>query len=234
MTRSGASRLRIWAIGWIKSIAVALVVWFALSTFVVKAFRITSGSMERTLLVGDFLFVNKALYGAEVPFIHKHLPGWRGPARGDIVVFRSPIEDSVLVKRLIGLPGDTVSMSGGWLSRNGQRLEEPYVVRSGLPGGEDYSFPEMQWQAAHLAGRDSAGYHPTASNWGPLVVPPDSLFMLGDNRDGSRDSRFWGFVPRTNVQGSPMVVYFSYDPASWKPLPFITSIRWRRFLTHPR
>ena len=146
------SRFRAWALGWVKSIVVALLVWFALSTFLVKAFRISSGSMERTLLVGDFLFVNKALYGAEVPLLGKHLPAVREPRRGDIVVFRSPIEDSVLVKLLIGAPGDTVGMVDGRVSRNGQLLDEPYVVHTELPPEALRPEPEMRWQLPYLTG----------------------------------------------------------------------------------
>lgn len=229
-----SSRFRAWALGWVKSIVVALLVWFALSTFLVKAFRISSGSMERTLLVGDFLFVNKALYGAEVPLLGKHLPAVREPRRGDIVVFRSPIEDSILVKRLIGAPGDTVGMVDGRVSRNGQLLDEPYVVRTELPPEALRPEPEMRWQLPYLTGTETASYQPTVRTWGPLVVPRDSFLMLGDNRDGSRDSRFWGFVPRRNIQGSPLLIYFSYDPGHWRPLPFITAIRWNRLLTRPR
>ena len=230
-----SAKFRAWAWGWAKSICVALLVWFTLSTFLVKAFRISSGSMENTLLVGDFLFVNKALYGAEVPLLGKHLPAVREPQRGDIVVFRSPIEDSILVKRLIGAPGDTVGMVDGRVIRNGQPLVEPYAVRTELPPEALRPEPEMRsWQLRFVTGKDAATYHPTVRDWGPLVVPPDSFLMLGDNRDGSRDSRFWGFVPRRNIQGSPFVIYFSYDPGHWRPLPFITAIRWGRLLTRPR
>lgn len=232
--KAPSSKIGAWALGWIKSIAVALAVWLVLSTFLVKAFRISSGSMERTLLVGDFLFVNKALYGAEVPLIGGRLPGVREPRRGDIVVFRSPIEDSILVKRLIGMPGDTVAMREGRLTRNGEELVEPYVTQTGPPPGGELPDPELFWQRRYVIGQAPDGYLPTVRSWGPLVVPPDSLFMLGDNRDGSRDSRFWGFVPSRNVQGSPMLVYFSYDPGHWRPLPFLTAIRWRRLFARPR
>jgi len=229
-----SSRFRAWAWGWAKSILVALLVWFTLSTFLVKAFRISSGSMERTLLVGDFLFVNKALYGAEVPLLRKHLPAVREPRRGDLVVFRSPIEDSILVKRLIGAPGDTIGMIDGRVIRNGQPLAEPYAIRTELPPEALRPEPEMRgWQLRYVTGKDPATYQPTVRDWGPLVVPRDSFLMLGDNRDGSRDSRFWGFVPRRNFQGSPVVVYFSYDPGHWRPLPFITAIRWNRLLARP-
>ena len=125
-------------------------------------------------------------------------------------------------------------MVAGELSRNGRPVQEPYVqhLGSGQPEPPD---PEMRrWQLRFFAGKDSAGYHPTSRDWGPLVVPRDSFFMLGDNRDGSRDGRFWGFVPRRNIQGSPMIIYFSYDPGHWRPLPFLTAIRWKRLFTLPR
>lgn len=120
-----------WIWDWTKSIAVALVVWFFLRTFLVEAFRIPSGSMENTLLIGDFLFVNKLLYGAEVPLIHKRLPAVREPRRGDILVFDSVEEEGLkVVKRLIGIPGDTLSMENGQLFRNGKQIEEPWVIRT--------------------------------------------------------------------------------------------------------
>ena len=133
MTASpGSSRSFVaWLWEWTKSIVVALVVWFFLRTFLVEAFRIPSGSMENTLLIGDFLFVNKALYGAEVPIIHTRLPAVREPVRDDILVFDSVEEEGLkVVKRLIGMPGDTLSMESGQLYRNGQRVDEPYVVHA--------------------------------------------------------------------------------------------------------
>ena len=120
--RRGASIAR-WFLDWFKSIAIALVVWLFLRTFVVEAFTIPSGSMKNTLLVGDFLFVNKFLYGAEVPLIHKRLPMVREPQRGDILVFDSIEEDMKIVKRLIGIPGDTIEMRGGVVYRNGAPLD---------------------------------------------------------------------------------------------------------------
>ena len=123
---------------WTKSIVVALLVWFFLRTFLVEAFRIPSGSMENTLLIGDFLFVNKALYGAEVPLIHTRLPAVREPQRNDILVFDSVEEEGLkVVKRLIGMPGDTLSMEAGQLFRNGQRVDEPYAVHGDPHRSED-------------------------------------------------------------------------------------------------
>jgi signal peptidase I len=225
-----------WLLDWAKSIAIALVVWMVLRTFLIEAFRIPSGSMENTLLVGDFLFVNKALYGAEVPFTGRRLPSVREPERGDILVFDSVEEEGMkVVKRLIGMPGDTLSMMEGDLYRNGVKAEEPYAVRSDPNKSEEpmQRAKMRQWQVRHLVGRDPATYQPDLHDWGPIVVPQDSFFMMGDNRDSSYDGRYWGFLPRLNVRGKPLIVYFSFDKKSYKPLPFVSAIRWGRLLTTP-
>lgn len=227
-----------WLWDWAKSIAVALVVWFFLRTFLVEAFRIPSGSMENTLLVGDFLFVNKLLYGAEVPLLHKRLPAIREPKRDEIVVFDSVEEEGLkVVKRLIGMPGDTLAMSDGQLIRNGQRVQEPWVIRSDPSAHADPLQREQmrRWQLGHLVpGVDPDQYRPDLNNWGPIVVPADSYFMMGDNRDGSYDGRYWGFLPRLNVRGKPLLVYYSFDGSTYKPLPFFTSIRWGRIFSIPQ
>jgi signal peptidase I len=225
-----------WLLDWAKSIAIALVVWMVLRTFLIEAFRIPSGSMENTLLVGDFLFVNKALYGAEVPFTGHRLPAVREPRRGDILVFDSVEEEGMkVVKRLIGVPGDTLSMVEGDLFRNGVKVDEPWAIRSDPNKSEEpmQRGKMRQWQLPHLVGRDPSTYQPDLHDWGPIVVPPDSFFMMGDNRDSSYDGRYWGFLPRLNVRGKPLIVYFSYDKNSYKPLPFLSAIRWGRLLTTP-
>lgn len=226
----------VWLLEWTKSILVALLVWFFLRTFLVEAFRIPSGSMENTLLIGDFLFVNKALYGAEVPILGARLPAVREPERNDILVFDS-VEDEGLkvVKRLIGMPGDTLSMENGELFRNGERVNEPYAVHSDPTRSEDpiQRAKMREWQLPHLVKRDPANYQPDLQEWGPIVVPPDSFFMMGDNRDSSYDGRYWGFLPRKNVRGRPLVVYFSYDASTWRPLPFVTAVRWGRLFSTP-
>ncbi|MEP7326475.1 MAG: signal peptidase I, partial [Gemmatimonadota bacterium] len=180
--------------------------------------------------------VNKALYGAEVPFTGKHLPAIREPKRGDILVFDSVEQEGMkIVKRLIGMPGDTLSMENGDLYRNGMKVDEPYAVRSDAAKSEDpFQRAKMrQWQIRYLVNRDPATYQPDLHDWGPIVVPPDSLFMMGDNRDSSYDGRYWGFLPRINVRGTPLIVYYSYDKTSYKPLRFLTAIRWGRLLTTP-
>jgi signal peptidase I len=220
---------------WIKSLAVALVIWFILRSLVIEAFRIPSSSMEKTLLVGDFLFVNKAIYGAKIPLTHIHLPAFREPRLDDIIVFDSQTEQGVkLVKRLVGLPGDTLQMKHAILYRNGRAQPEPWAEHTDAL--EDTSSPEMRrWQIHHLlSGVDTSRYEPTRDNWGPLVVSPDSVFAMGDNRDDSYDSRYWGLVPRRVIRGRPMFIYYSYDPASWHALPFLTAIRWSRIGHEPR
>ncbi len=214
---------------WARSIGGALLVFLLLRTFLIEGYHIPSGSMERTLLVGDWLFVNKALYGAEVPLLHAHLPPVREPRRGDVIVFDSKTDpDQKIVKRLIGLPGDTLAMRASHLVRNGVVVEEPYAVHTDTAEtAEPWRDVMRGWQLSYLAA-DTAGYNPDLQNWGPIVVPPDSLFVLGDNRGNSLDSRFWGFLPSQNLRGSPMFVYFSYDAGSNDALPWVTDVRWGR------
>jgi signal peptidase I len=224
-----------WALEWLKSIAVALVIWLVLRTLLVEAFRIPSSSMERTLLVGDFLFVNKALYGAELPLIHARTPAVREPRRGDIVVFDSRTESGVkVVKRVVGMPGDTLEMQRGALYRNGARQVEPYAQR--VDSTNDSAADEMRlWQVQYLAPDvDRATYQPTRDAWGPLIVPSGEYFVMGDNRDNSYDSRYWGFVERSVIRGRPLFIYYSFDRESWRVLPFLTAIRWGRLGHRPQ
>ena len=208
----------------------ALVLFLIIRTFLLEAFQIPSGSMERTLLAGDFLFVNKAVYGAQIPGTNARLPAFHSPQRGDVIVFAYP-KDPMLsyVKRVIGEPGDVVEMRGGQMYANGRALEEPYVQRTDpLHDGYD---PDFAWQREYLVGatpEQRRRYHPTRDTWGPLRVPDVNFFVLGDNRDNSADSRYWGFVDQSAVKGRPLVVYFSYDRSTHDPLPWLTDIRWGR------
>jgi len=224
-----------WLWEWTKSIAAALVVWFLVSTFLVQAFRIPSGSMERTVLIGDFLFVNKLLYGAEVPLTQKHLPAVREPRHDEVIVVRSPVEDLILIKRVVALSGDTIAMQDGVLFRNGLVVPEPYVTLHRVAPTIDTPTADRmrRWQLPFLAKSAAEPYRPDLRNWGPLVVPPDSLMALGDNRDESLDSRYYGFIPRRNFRGAPLFIYYSYDPSSWRPLSFVTAVRWRRLFSAP-
>ncbi len=224
------SKLARWFDSWMRSLGMALVLFLVIRTFLLEAFQIPSGSMERTLLAGDFLFVNKAVYGAQIPGTTARLPGFESPRRGDVIVFAYPRNpDLNYVKRVIGIPGDTVEMRAGEVRVDGEGLTEPYVQR--VDPGHDVYDPEFNWQRDYLVAASAAArgrYHPTRDTWGPLVVPAGKYFVLGDNRDNSADSRYWGFVDAGAVRGRPLVVYFSYDREAHDALPWLTDIRWHR------
>ena len=224
------------AIAWLKAIGTALLIWIVLRSFLVEAFRIPSASMENTLLVGDFLFVNKAVFGGEleIPLTGIHccrLPAFGTPQRDEVVVFRS-VEDSTpdlnIVKRVIGASGDTLQMVKDTVIRNGHRLEEPYALHTALaPSPDDQYRAQMRsLQLPQYIGPDPAHYHPTTHDWGPIVIPPQHYWVMGDNRDESYDSRFWGFLPRDHIRGRPLFIYMSVASHPFR-------IRWNRLLHHP-
>jgi signal peptidase I len=178
------------------------------------------------------------VYGPHVPLLDVNLPGYTQPKRKDVVVFVSPPQldngddtTPTLVKRLWGLPGDTVYMRNGTLSINGVAYPQgpEFAGNETHPDGTD---PDFAWQRAFGLTNTrfgSAPAEPTHDNWGPLLVPRDHYFMLGDNRYQSKDGRYWGFVPRKNFRGRPLFVYYSYDPeAGLDYFRIITEIRWGR------
>ena len=215
---------------WTKSLVVAVILFLFIRSFLVHTFVIISGSMEETLLVGDLLLVNRAAVGSQVPFTSWRIPGYSNPKRGDVLVFDPPHEEDMkLVKRLMGLPGDTIEMREKVLIVNGEALDEPYVQH--LDSSDD-AHPWMSWQEDYLLlDPDNGGrrnYRPTRDNWGPLVIPPDRYFMMGDNRDTSLDSRYWGMLEGWRLEGKSVLVYFSYNKDSFKPFPWLREIRWGR------
>lgn len=229
----------------VKGFAVVIAIFLAFRAFIAEAYRIPSGSMIPTLLVGDWLFVNKMVYGPHVPFTDMRIPGYREPARGDVVVFESPYQADeaargneatpTLVKRLIGIGGDTLYMRHAVLFVNGVESDRPASAidpTRQVPAQPDYPDQLFAWQNRYALSSSRFGAapaEPSHDNWGPIVVPPNHFFMMGDNRYDSKDSRYWGFVPRDNVRGEPMFVYYSYNADdSDRPLPFITDIRWSR------
>jgi signal peptidase I len=227
----------------LKSIVGALAIFLVLRVFLVEAYRIPSGSMIPTLLVGDWLFVNKAIYGAHIPFTNGSLPAFSEPRRGDVVVFVSPYQADeaargedpapTLVKRLIGVAGDTVHMRNGILYLNGNAQRQNYGApdASSIDAGNQAS-PLFDWQKQVALTTSRFGpppAQPTLDNWGPIVVPDRHFFMMGDSRYNSKDSRYWGFVPRENMRGKPLFIYYSYNADdSDRPLPFLTDIRFSR------
>ena len=186
--------------------------YFFVFTFIVGWFEIPSSSMEETLLIGDHVMVNREQF---VPPAH-----WVGPMipygevhRGDVLVFLSPAQPELyLVKRIVGLPGDRLHLQGGALYRNGQKLVEPYVIHSAGnydPYRDDFpSVAPSEFSDVTDSWEQSMPQH--VQN-GDLVVPPGNYFAMGDNRDVSRDSRFWGFVPKENIIGRPMFIYWSFE-----------------------
>lgn len=211
-----------------RSVVLALLVLLVVRTAVVEAFKIPTSSMEGTLLAGDFLLVNKAVFGAEIPGLGMTLPALAEPTRGEVIVFNPPHEPTKhYVKRLVGLPGDTIAMKEKRFLLNGREILEPYARHSDLVG--DVVHPGMKWQERFLARVSRPGrYNPTRDNWGPLVVPDGRFFVLGDNRDNSEDSRYWGFVERESIRGRPWIVYYSsaMDPAG--RFQFLRDVRWTR------
>jgi signal peptidase I len=164
-------------------------------TLVVQAFTIPSGSMMDTLLVGDYILVNKFLYGPEVPFTEARVPGLRDPQRGDIIVFKYPQDEKRdFIKRIVAGPGDTVHVRGAQVFVNGVVLAEPYVKRVDAP------MPSTA--------QPYCGY---AYGCEPTPVPANSYFVMGDNRDNSQDSRYWGFVRREKIKGKAFLIYWSWD-----------------------
>jgi signal peptidase I len=218
-------------------IAETAVFVFFVMTFVVQAFQIPTGSMEPTLLVGDFLLVNKMIYAPVVYPFEKAILPHRDIRRQDIIVFKYPNDLSKdFVKRVIALPGETLEVRDKQVYINGRPLEEKYKVhidshvfsRNGMSGFSTSS----EYQLENI-NRD---------NFGPLVIPPGHVFAMGDNRDNSSDSRYWGFLPLENVKGRPWLIYFSYraEPAPAlraglggrlkRAFGFLSRTRWRRIL----
>jgi signal peptidase I len=227
----------------VKSLAGAVLIYLVIKTLFIEAFRIPSGSMIPSLLVGDWLFVNKMVYGPHIPFTRTLLPGYSDPKTGEIVVFESPYQADeaavdrdptpTLVKRLVGMPGDTLYMRDGLLHVNGVPQRQGYAAAQNPKGDGAQSDPLMDWQhRIEIAGTrfGPPPKQPSLDNWGPLLVPARHYFMMGDNRHGSKDSRYWGVVPRQNVRGRPMFIYYTYVPGneSDRPLSFLTDIRWGR------
>lgn len=187
---------------YVEAILVAVVLAFFIRTFVVQAFKIPSGSMQPTLLIGDHILVNKFIYGMRLPFTNKTIIPVADPKRNDIMVFKFPQDmDKDFIKRVIGLPGDKVEVRDKKIFINDAPLDDlygTYLDSASMPAG--------------IRPRD---------NMGPVTVPPHSLFVMGDNRDQSYDSRFWGFVDFSMVKGKAFMVYWSWNSEKF-------GIRWDR------
>jgi signal peptidase I len=198
---------------YVESIIIAVILALFIRTWVVQAFKIPTGSMENNLLVGDHLLVNKFAYAPTLTALERTLLPIRQVHRGDVIVFKYPVEpDRDFIKRVIGLPGETLEVKRKEVYINGKPLTEPYVhfIRPLSPEG-----------AESLDVRD---------DFGPVTVPPDQYFMMGDNRDNSQDSRFWGFMPADYIKGKALMIYWSYEPEEGGVASMLTSTRWNRLL----
>lgn len=194
-----------------EAIIIAIILALFIRAFVVQAFKIPSGSMKPTLLIGDHILVNKFIYAIKIPIIDTELMHFGDPKRGDIVVFRYPVDPSKdFIKRVIGLPGDTVRIQDKKVFVNERLLDEPYAVHS-----------ENRILPASAGPRD---------NMSPVVVPPHSLFVMGDNRDESYDSRFWKFVDiPSDLKGKAFILYWSWNSEGKLAVnPHDSYVRWNR------
>lgn len=192
-----------WYREYAESLFVAAILALIIRTFVVQAFKIPSGSMEDTLLIGDHLLVCKFIYGTEIPFMDKFVLPLRDPQQGDVIVFEFPedegkpwLERRDFIKRVVAIPGDVVEVRNKKVYVNGKQ----YVLTQEIHKESDLILPGSQ-----IAPRDRRDFMPA------VVVPPDSYFVMGDNRDRSYDSRFWGFVKRSKIKGKAFIKYWSWD-----------------------
>jgi signal peptidase I len=230
----------------IASMAIVIVTGLFIITFALQAFEIPSSSMENTLLIGDHVFVDRMMLAPITRWIDKLIP-YRDPRHGDIFVFISPAQPGLyVVKRVMGIPGDRIHLQDGVVYRNGERLNEPYVVRKGDYNAYRDNFPAVPAGVYDDVTESWRKKLPSYIHDGDLVVPPGSVFAMGDNRDVSLDSRYWGFVPRENVIGRPMFIYWSFvtprdeyqhqdlsDRVAWLfdiVVHFFSKTRWSRML----
>jgi signal peptidase I len=209
-----AEKPRETTVEFLASLAAVLVTGLFIITFIVQAFEIPSSSMENTLLIGDHVFVNREQFAPRTHWLGPILP-YREIRHGDIVVFLSPAEPGLyVVKRIIGIPGDRIHLRDGVVYRNGEKLNEPYVIHQG--GELSYNpyrdnFPAVAPSEFNNVTAEWALALPQHIQGDDVVIPPNSYFGMGDNRDVSLDSRYWGFIPQENVIGRPMFIYWSFE-----------------------
>jgi signal peptidase I len=182
-----------------ESVVIAVILAFFIRTFIVQAFKIPTGSMEQNLLIGDHLLVNKFIFGPTASSIERTLLPTASVKRGDVVVFKYPEEpDRDFIKRVIGLPGETIEIREKKVSVDGKQLQEWYTHFLMPPAAASSELHEVTSSDVR-------------ERYGPVMVPPNQYFVMGDNRDNSQDSRYWGFLPRDYIKGKALVIYWSYE-----------------------
>jgi signal peptidase I len=218
-----------------ESIAVAVAIALILRAFVIEAFQIPSGSMIPTLEIGDHIFVSKFAYGIGIPLTEKKILPWHQPQRGDVIVFKYPLDPSVdYIKRVVGLPGDRVEVRHNEIFINGKPMPRE-LLDAHFPSHESVNRMAELWQE-RLDGHPHKALHvpDRITEFGPITVPPRNVFVMGDNRDNSNDSRVWGPVRYELIKGRALIVWWSRDPerGGWSPsgiADWFASIRFRRF-----
>jgi len=206
-----------------ESLVIAVVLALFIRTFVVQAFKIPTGSMEPNLLIGDHLLVNKLVFGPYMSGVEGTLLPMKEIARHEVIVFKYPEEpERDFIKRVIGLPGDEIEVRHKRVYVNGTLLDEPYAHYLEPP-------PPMPHEMEPGSGPPPGG--DPRDNYGPVTVPPKHYFVMGDNRDNSQDSRYWGFLPREYVKGRALVIYWSYEAEAGN---IVAATRWRRLLHQVR
>jgi signal peptidase I len=202
-----------------ESLVVAVLLALFVRTFVFQAFKIPTGSMEQNLLIGDHLIVNKMTFAPTASSLERVILPGRDIERGDIIVFKYPEEpDRDFIKRVIGLPGDRLEVRRQRVYINDEAIDEPYVRHTEAP-------------AAPV--ETTTGITNLRQEYGPVTVPDGQYFMMGDNRDNSEDSRYWGFLPKSYVKGQALFIYFSFDDG--EPLTnLVGGVRWSRLLDRVR
>lgn len=211
-------------IDYARSFFPVLLIVFLLRSFLFEPFRIPSGSLEPTLLIGDFILVNKYDYGVRLPVVHNKVFENSQPKRGDIMVFRWPANPSVdFIKRVIGLPGDRISYINKELFVNGEKIPQEFLQKSFSEDEEGEASQVIEKQENLLGVKHKIYIDPakTSRDYRDIVVPQGMYFVMGDNRDGSADSRYWGFVPDKNIVGKAVLVWMSWDKTK-------TNVRWDR------
>ena len=215
--------------GWIGSVLIALLIATSFKSAIADWYVVPTGSMKPTILEGDRIFANKLAYDLRVPYTTLHIASWDDPKRGDIVVFNSPTDGIRLVKRVVGIPGDTVAMSNNQLSINGEALRYNSLDPGSLEPSTLSSDAIQKIYTEDLTGRKHKTmvmpYQPSIRSFAPVTVPDGHYFMMGDNRDNSADSRYFGFVDRKEILGRATAIVISLD------LQHYYQPRWPRFFT---
>ena len=229
MNKSFKRYLSVFIRGWIGSVLIALLIATAFKSAIADWYVVPTGSMIPTIIEGDRIFTNKIAYDLKVPYTTLRIAIWDDPNRGDIVVFNSPTDGKRLVKRIVGIPGDIIAMRNNRLSINGEVLRYDFIDIESLEPSPSSSETKQEIYIEDLTGHKHKTmvmpYQPSIRSFEPVIVPDGHYFMMGDNRDNSADSRYFGFIDRKEILGQATTIVISLD------LQHYYQPRWLRFFT---